>query len=156
MSKAKGKAPEPVPAEAVKIEPQIVRGSGEFRFPDDSEYNGEWKEIDGIKVRDGTGVFIHGPEKYTGQWVDDKMHGQGEYLFASGAKYKGNFVANIFNGEGEYHFPDGAIYSGSWNNNKMHGFGNYKDKEGIEFKGQFVNGMYDSGKTYISVRGNKM
>ncbi len=153
MSKGKGKASEPPPVvEAVPEPPIIPQGTGEFLLPDGSSYCGDWKEFDGLKVRDGFGTMKFGPESYRGQWVSDKMNGEGEYTFASGGKYKGHFKNNILEGEGEYVFPDGAIYSGSWLNNKMHGKGVYTDKDKIEFKGLFVNGMFDSGKSYVSVR----
>lgn len=153
MSKGKGKAPEPVPvAEPAPVEPEIIQGSGEFVLPDGSTYVGEWKEQSGTKVREGFGTVTLGPEIYKGHWIADKMNGQGEYKFASGGIYKGNFKDNQFDREGEYIFPDGAIYSGHWHNNKMHGTGIYTDKDKIEFKGTFVNGMFDSGKSYVSVR----
>lgn len=154
MSKGKGKAPEPVPvAEAAPVEPEVIpQGTGEFVLPDGSSYFGEWKELNKVKVRDGLGTMTFGPETYVGQWAGDKMNGEGEYTFASGGKYKGHFKDNLFEGEGEYIFPDGAIYSGHWHNNKMHGKGIYTDKDKIEFKGMFVNGMFDSGKSYVSVR----
>ena len=152
MSKAKGKAEVP-PPEPVHVEPEVPpHGSGDFLMSDGSKYSGEWKEINGQKVRDGMGTMTSGPETYKGQWVGDKMNGEGVYSFASGAVFKGHFKDNVFEGEGEYIFPDGAIYSGQWHNNKMHGQGTYTDKDKIEFRGSFVNGMYDSGKSYVSVR----
>lgn len=152
MSKKGGKAPEPVPEPVATEAVAPPSGHGTFVLPDGSQYDGEWKELHGVKVRDGSGTFISGPEKYSGQWVADKMHGTGEYHFASGAVYKGGFKQGLLDGEGEYIFPDGAIYNGSWQDNKMHGHGTYVDKDKIEFKGNFFNGMYDSGKTYVSVR----
>jgi hypothetical protein len=151
MSKNKGKQADPVP-EPVKSEPEFTTGNGEFIFPDNSKYNGDWKESNGKRVREGQGSFTCGKEQYIGSWVDDKMNGTGEYTFSSGAVYKGNFVNNAFSGEGEYVFHDGARYGGSWLNNKMHGFGTYVDRDNNVFKGQYINGMYDSGNTYISVR----
>ena len=88
MSKPKGKVDITTPIETVK-EPEIIKGSGQFLLLDNSQYDGEWKEIDGIKVRDGTGILISGPEKYSGQWENDSMNGIGEYTFSSGAVYTG-------------------------------------------------------------------
>lgn len=45
-----------------------------------------------------------------GDWVDDEMHGQGKFTFASGASYQGCFEHNKFQGEGTYTFPDGKQY----------------------------------------------
>jgi hypothetical protein len=149
MSKAKGKKD----AEPVKVEPEIFTGKGEFVLPDNSTYNGDWKEVNGRKTRDGQGIHNIGQEKYVGSWVDDKMSGYGEYYFPSGAVYKGNFQNNLFNGEGTYTFPDGCIYEGNWLNNKMNGYGSYTDSNGVTFRGEFASGMFDSGKGYVPVRG---
>lgn len=92
---------------------------------------GEWASgEDGIRKRQGKGVFDDGVEKYDGSWEDDKMSGEGaspmgslcrhssdtqrgpagSFVFASGAKYAGGFVDNKFEGEGQYDWPDGASY----------------------------------------------
>ena len=156
MSKGKGKnaQPEPEP-EPVKIEPEIKLGSGKFSLIDNSSYEGQYKEINGIKFKDGKGIFKVGPEIYDGNWVMDIMSGYGEYYFSSGAVYKGNFDNNQLHGEGSYQFSDGASYTGSWSNNKMHGKGTYISPDLSVFEGEFFNGMYNTGRTYISLRGAK-
>lgn len=155
MTKGKGKQAEVVEPEPVKVEPEITTGKGQFSFADNSKYDGEWKEVNGVKFRDGRGTFTIGPEKYVGNWAMDSMHGFGEYLFSSGAVYKGDFANNQFHGEGSYLFPDGASYSGQWMNNKMHGNGLYKSSDNTVFEGEFFNGMYNTGRSYISLRAIK-
>lgn len=56
------------------------------------------------------GTFTCGGYSYTGDWVDDAMHGQGKFTFASGASYQGCFEHNKFSGQGTYTFPDGKQY----------------------------------------------
>lgn len=80
------------------------------------------------------------------------MNGMGEYQFSSGAKYNGEMKDNLFHGQGTYLFFDGAKYTGKWQQNKMHGDGEYIDSTGVVWSGLFFNGLYDSGKTYISLR----
>ena len=87
-----------------------------------------------------------------GAWVNDKMHGDGVYKFASGSVYEGAFRENMFHGKGVYLYADGAKYVGQWENNKMHGQGEYTDAAGVIWSGTFFNGLYDSGKTYVSLR----
>lgn len=106
----------------------------------------------GTKLRQGRGKMTNGPEQYEGTWENDTMHGEGEYIYASGARYKGSFHSGAMHGQGQYTFPDGAIYIGAWNSNKMHGEGVYVNKDKAEFGGQFVNGLLSTGKSYISVR----
>jgi hypothetical protein len=50
--------------------------------------DGSWKLKDGFRIREGQGIYVEGPEKYEGQWVDDMMEGAGKYYFASGATYE--------------------------------------------------------------------
>ena len=110
MSK-KGKAePEPEPEPEGEEEPQVETGTGTFMFPNGAKYVGGWKSVDGAKVRDGEGVYTHGPEEFTGQWVDDCMEGSGKHTFSSGAFYEGEFSNNLFEGKGVYRFADGATY----------------------------------------------
>mmetsp|Transcript_2586 Transcript_2586/g.3513 ORF Transcript_2586/g.3513 Transcript_2586/m.3513 type:complete len:159 (+) Transcript_2586:50-526(+) len=156
MSKSKGKQiAEPVEIEPAKEEPVITTGKGQFTLLDNSKYDGEWKEIAGIKYRDGKGVCTMGPEKFVGNWNMDAMNGYGEYFFSSGAVYRGNFNQNLFDGEGTYTFPDGSSYTGNWSQNKMHGVGTYKNSDDVLFEGDFFNGMFNSGRSYISLRGLK-
>jgi hypothetical protein len=37
----------------------------------------------------------------------------------------------------------------------MHGEGEYRDADGVSWKGNFFNGMYDSGRSYLSLRPTK-
>ena len=87
-----------------------------------------------------------------GEWLNDKMHGEGIYRFASKSTYQGTFKENLFHGQGTYTYADGSKYTGQWENNKMHGQGEYVDGTGVIWSGNFFNGLYDSGKTYVSLR----
>lgn len=129
---------------------------GTFTFPDGSSYTGEFAVMDGTdgpsKVRNGRGTYSSLSEKYTGQWVNDRMSGEGVYTFASGAVYSGGFQDGFFHGFGTYTWADGAKYVGNWLQSKMHGEGMYTDANKVENKGTFYNGMYDSGRSYVSLR----
>eukprot|EP00607_Mallomonas_marina_P005466 CAMPEP_0182426724 /NCGR_PEP_ID=MMETSP1167-20130531/13250_1 /TAXON_ID=2988 /ORGANISM="Mallomonas Sp, Strain CCMP3275" /LENGTH=155 /DNA_ID=CAMNT_0024608381 /DNA_START=214 /DNA_END=681 /DNA_ORIENTATION=+ len=131
---------------------EIPSGHNVFLFPDGSQYEGDWTEIEGVRVREGRGIFTAGPEQYEGEWKNDQMCGKGKYKFSSGAIYEGEFQKNLFEGEGEYRFADGSIYRGIWRSGKMHGQGTYTDSNKINWKGMFFNGMYDTGRSYISLR----
>jgi len=127
--------------------------SGTFTFPDGSSYTGEFStNATCAKVRNGRGTYTSLSEKYTGSWLNDRMNGEGTYNFASGAGYQGGFLDGHFHGFGTYTWPDGARYSGNWLQSKMHGDGVYIDSQKIESRGSFYNGMFDSGRSYVSVR----
>jgi hypothetical protein len=129
-------------------------------LPDNTKYVGQWIEIKGVKSRHGQGSFTFLSSKttagcdeiYTGDWMHDAMSGRGEYTFASGNKYKGGFLRNAFEGTGEYFYTDGASYVGQWHNNKMHGKGVYTDSNDVKCSGEFFNGMFNSGRSYVSLR----
>lgn len=146
---------------------------GVFIGEDGSKYDGEYNVVDGLKIRDGQGVYTSGPERYEGQFKDDKFNGSGKYQFASGmfsklnssykkynlfilhyvgAVYIGDFLDGVFHGIGKYQFNDGGTYEGGWFENKMHGQGVYIDPNGQKFEGNFFNGCFNSGSSYISLR----
>ena len=61
--------PEPKIEEPVKIEPEVnpeqnvvhieTEGFGKFEFIDGTIYEGQWKLIDGVKMRHGEGTLRH-------------------------------------------------------------------------------------------------
>lgn len=53
---------------------------------------------------------------YEGEWLNNKIHGQGKYVWA-----------------------DGRVYFGSWEENKMHGYGQLLWPDGRQYDGEFVN-----------------
>ena len=139
-----------------EVEPEAevmsIKGNGSFIFPDGSKYTGDYVDTGGTKVREGDGLYIFGAESYKGGWANDQMSGKGKYKFASGNIYDGKFANGMFEGQGQYTFSDGATYVGSWKQNNMHGNGEYTDTNNVKWNGTFFNGMYDTGKSYISLR----
>jgi len=139
---------------------KLADGAGEarsssssfFQFADGSSYEGEVANQGGKRVRHGQGVYRTASEEYTGSWENDKMSGQGVYKYRSGAVYNGQFIDGKMHGEGKYIFPDGAYYSGSWVENKMSGQGTYCDSAKTTWTGEFYNGMFNSGRSYVSIR----
>ena len=72
-------------------------GYGRFEYINGTLYVGNWKLLNGQKVKHGQGKITFagttsnefGNEEYEGDWVDDLMHGHGTYKFTSGAVYSG-------------------------------------------------------------------
>lgn len=89
MSKHKKVDPKKA-VEVAPVEPEIqvpIIENGFFTFADGSTYEGTYEDINGTKVRTGTGIFVSGPEAYNGEWANDVMQGVGEYHFCSGMCY---------------------------------------------------------------------
>ncbi|KAF6255797.1 Presenilin-domain-containing protein [Scenedesmus sp. NREL 46B-D3] len=118
--------------------------TGRFFYTDGAIYEGQYKVV-GLPPPTPPepakkGTFKTGDYSYTGEWLDDEMHGQGKFSFASGACYEGCWEHNRYQGQGSYTFPDGTVYKGDWVFNVMHGQGSFADTEGHCWAGQFYNG----------------
>lgn len=93
----KGKNAEPAPQEEEVDIPQT--GHGKFEYMNHTVYEGDWRQEKGRKFKHGKGKIRFpgaqgldsGHEEYEGDWVNDKMHGKGRYLFTSGAVYEGEW-----------------------------------------------------------------
>ena len=60
--------------------------------------------------------------KYEGEFLSGKFHGQGTYTFATGEKYVGEFYSNIRHGKGMEYGADGRLLrSGYWKNGSFIG-----------------------------------
>lgn len=101
----------------------IPNGHGRFEYRNKMVYLGEWKMVNGKKVRHGHGKMTipgvsvgknltMGDEEYDGEWENNKMTGHGRYKFASGNVYIGKFENNIMDGEGKMSYMDGTCYEG--------------------------------------------
>ena len=54
--------------------------------------------------------------KYVGEWMDGKRHGQGTYTYANGDKYVGNYQDGKKHGQGTFTFSDGERKTGFYMN----------------------------------------
>eukprot|EP00770_Monocercomonoides_exilis_P001310 MONOS_1300.1-p1 / transcript=MONOS_1300.1 / gene=MONOS_1300 / organism=Monocercomonoides_exilis_PA203 / gene_product=unspecified product / transcript_product=unspecified product / location=Mono_scaffold00022:99639-100436(+) / protein_length=145 / sequence_SO=supercontig / SO=protein_coding / is_pseudo=false len=99
--------------EPVPIEPT----SGVFVFPNGQVMNFPEKGL----MRHGKGIFVDGPVRYEGDWVEDVMEGEGFFTREGGSSYQ---VCTI---------QMNALLL-------MHGRGKYISEKGVEWQGVFYNG----------------
>ena len=138
------------PKEEVKEVPQS--GYGRFEYINGTLYVGNWKLLNGAKVKHGQGRITFssttasdlGNEEYEGDWEEDAMHGFGVYRYTSGAVYSGHWARGRQQGAGTMQFADGSRYEGQWEDNRMHGDGVYTDADQVRWEGIFVNGTFES------------
>lgn len=52
--------------------------------------------------------------RYEGAWVNGERHGEGTYVFPSGAKYEGQWESGRMHGRGLYMSSTGTQYEGSF------------------------------------------
>lgn len=56
------------------------------------------------------GLYVDGKYKYSGEWLNDKMHGSGKFTYASGSYYDGQWDNSEYQGTGSFCWPDGRHY----------------------------------------------
>ena len=56
---------------------------------------------------------------FEGKMKNEKMAGEGTYIFPSGTKYVGSFKDGTFNGQGTLHFKNGNIFDSLECNNSF-------------------------------------
>jgi hypothetical protein len=93
----------------------------------------------------GTYIFADG-EKYVGEWKDGLNHGQGTTTLANGNKYEGEYKNNKRNGQGTYTYSDGRKYEGEWKDGKQHGQGTYTFTDGVKWVGPWVEDEFKGEK----------
>ncbi len=56
------------------------------------------------------GTYRSGDYVYEGEWMDDRICGQGRFMYASGSVYEGQWLNDKYQGKGRYSWPDGRAY----------------------------------------------
>ena len=89
----------------------------------------------------GAGVELINGNKYSGQFLNNKRHGFGRLVFASGGYYEGEFFEGSFEGKGKIVNLEGFNYYGDFKANRKHGKGREEWSDGSCFDGHFENGI---------------
>ena len=117
-------------------------GPGKLIFPDDSQYEGNFKDNE----FDGYGVYKCKSYIYKGNYINGKKHGKGKLEdFIKNLVYEGEFSDDKKNGFGIEKYNDGSIYKGDFKNDVKEGKGNLvlhsnKNKgNDIIYTGEFKN-----------------
>ena len=58
---------------------------------------------------------------YTGEWKDNKRHGQGTMTWADGSTYTGEWQDGQPHGQGTRKYSNAGTYTGEWQDGQMHG-----------------------------------
>jgi hypothetical protein len=87
----------------------------------------------------GTKVFSTG-HKYTGEFKNGKLDGEGYMTLPLGRTLKGRFRDNsVF--EGTFTYPNGQVYIGQWEFLERNGRGTMKYADGRVYVGEFKSGL---------------
>ena len=140
-------------------------------------YEGEFKEDNGVIIREGIGKYIDTIEEtiYEGSWVNDKSEGYGRFTITNadtktdiyegsfrddvfsgkgtfnlgdGGKYIGDFEDNFMHGQGIFLYPDKSKYEGGWVQDERCGYGVYTDPVGGIYEGQFKSDKFNGRAVY--------
>ena len=97
-------------------------------------------------IEQGSRIYPDG-RKYTGEWKDGEMHGQGKLIWLNQTKnYVGQFENGKMTGIGKCVWPSRDCYDGRWEDGKMNGLGTYTEylttavRHG-EFRDNMLNGQ---------------
>ncbi|MCC8994053.1 MAG: protein kinase [Candidatus Contendobacter sp.] len=129
-------------------------GSGTYRYPDGSEYSGDFRNA---KMHgEGTYAYAGRGEKYVGEWRGGVINGQGTYYYRSGNRYQGEWRNGRKSGQGTYTYANGDKYVGDFANDQPNGQGTYTYSSGDRYVGEWRNGrkngqgvMYENGMKIV-------
>jgi hypothetical protein len=68
----------------------------------------------------GTYYYANG-NKYTGDWINDKMSGHGVFTWTDGDRYEGQYKDGKKNGKGKFRYANGQVKEGMWSNDNFIG-----------------------------------
>ena len=143
----------------------FMNGNGTLYYANGDCYKGNFVQ----GKRHGRGSLIPGigcidsPE-YTGDWVDDKIAGNGEVKNYSipatdifpGGIYEGMTVNGAPSGKGGYcAYTDGSEYLGEWKHGRCNGFGKQILPNMDIFEGKFIGNVRNGYGTLVAKSGAK-
>ena len=104
-------------------------------------------------------TYTYGPnsqwsgDKYVGELMDGKFHGQGTYTHANGNRYVGEYKDGKRTGQGTYTFANGNKYVGEWRDDKYNGQGTLTFADGEKYFGEFRDNNYNGQGTFTFADG---
>lgn len=129
----------PFTAIAQCLEGNCENGVGKFRYNDNSQYQGAFKN----GKQEGKGkIFFSNGSTYEGDWQEGNREGKGVFTMPEGHVYVGDFRKNRFAGTGKMRFPTEDQYEGDWQNDQPNGKGIYTFKGGDRYEGEFKDGKF--------------
>ena len=118
------------------------KGFGTLILWDGTEYVGKWKDND---TGSGVVTFPTAFRIYEGSWTKNGLNGFGTMVLNENTEkdgiYTGEFKDNKFHGQGKYQWHDGEIYEGEFANSEPNGNGTLTTPSGQKFSGKFKNSV---------------
>lgn len=95
-------------------------------------------------------MYYEGQFKYSKRWGEGTLHD-----LESGSKYTGQFSNDRFHGDGHHTYPDGSTYQGQWNNGERCGDGTYVSADYLTYNGQWERGRRQGHGSQVYANGDK-
>jgi hypothetical protein len=116
----------------------MYQGPGRYSI-DEAWYEGEF--VDNQLSGESEYLDAQG-NRYTGQASEWRAHGEGELVMADGSVLKGLFEYGALEGAGEKTAADGSHYQGNFEYNEYEGKGVLRNEDGSIYDGEFSYGRY--------------
>lgn len=110
-----------------------------YLYPAIKKYPGKFKVIHQLKNPETYIMEFQYEMGYTGEWKDEKKHGQGTYKWSNGMTYEGAWENNQRNGYGKFTWPNKQMFEGEWKNDKRNGTGKLTNPDGSWLEGTWNN-----------------
>ena len=81
-------------------------------------------------------------DSYSGKWLQNARHGNGEYIWSKNSNYVGDWKENKRDGHGVMHYSNNDEYDGSWKDDLFSGQGIYQWANGRKYEGNFERGVF--------------
>lgn len=132
----------------------VPNGLGNALYANGDVYKGFFKN----GRRDGDhGEYISQQYKYIGGWANGCMSGRGRLEWmGTGQMYEGEFLQNRFHGPGKFMFANGSVYEGIYINGQRHGRGKLLMADGSYYVGDWRNNVAVDTAVYNDVQGNSV
>lgn len=127
----------------------------------------KWNKCIGTNIKINSYIdfqgYKEGTYKYSGEWKNGSLHGQGVIILLDGPfagdKYEGQFKNGTKNGFGVFTWHNGDKYVGEYRKGKRHGKGVSTFIKGDKYEGEYEDdnrngwGLYTCGRS--SCKGDK-
>ena len=126
------------------ISGNCLNGYGTLQYPNGDRYRGEF--VAGKPHGQGI-LYLSNGSKHWGTYKDSRREGPGKLRYHDGSEYIGQFSADRRSGAGVMTFANGDRYDGQWRNDRQEGKGDYLFSNGNRYTGEFRAGRFHGAGT---------